>query len=110
AELELVLKSASENLAAIRGVAEIHHRRGHLEEALAQYRTALALARNDPDLEQTVADLARKIGPAQPKPGAGGLPWEHITQELSFHLPAPAPAVEPSAPAPAAGSAGNATR
>jgi tetratricopeptide (TPR) repeat protein len=87
AELQIVLKNAAENLAAIRGVAEIHHRRGHLEAALEQYRAALALARNDPDLEQTVADLARKIGPAQPKPGAGGLTLDQITQELSFHRP-----------------------
>jgi len=93
AELQIVLKSAAENLAAIRGVAEIHHRRGNLEEALEQYRAALALARNDPDLEQTVADLARKIGPAQPKPGAGGLTLEQITQELSFHRP---PTVRPA--------------
>jgi tetratricopeptide (TPR) repeat protein len=101
AELQIVLKSAAENLAAIRGVAEIHHRRGHFEEALEQYRAALALARNDPDLEQTVADLARKIGPPQPKPGAGGLTLEQITQELSFHRPptvrrAEAQTVEPA--------------
>ncbi len=93
-ELQIVLKSAAENLAAIRGVAEIHHRRGHLEDALEHYRAALALARNDPDLEQTVADLARKIGPEQPKPGAGGLTLEQITQELSFHKP---PTVRPAA-------------
>src|SRR5690242_13202220 len=37
-ELEQVLKSAPENLAAIRGLAEIHHRRGQLSEALSQYR------------------------------------------------------------------------
>ena len=59
-------KSAPENLAAIRGLAEIHHRRGSLAEALAQYRAALALARNDPDLEQTVADLAAQVEPVEP--------------------------------------------
>src|SRR3954453_18056166 len=58
-ELERVLKSAPENLAAIRGLAEIHHRRGSLTEALAQYRAALALARHDPDREATVAAPAR---------------------------------------------------
>src|SRR6187200_2715821 len=57
AELEVVLASASENLAAIRGLAEIFHRRGALVEALKQYRAALALARNDPDLERTVTEL-----------------------------------------------------
>src|SRR5437763_2988689 len=50
AELDHVLASAPENLAAIRGLAEIHHRRGSLADALKQYRAALALARNDPDL------------------------------------------------------------
>src|SRR5204863_6914061 len=62
-ELEQVLKSAPENLAAIRGLAEIYHRRGSLAEALVQYRAALGLARNDPDLEQTVADLEHQLAP-----------------------------------------------
>jgi tetratricopeptide (TPR) repeat protein len=69
-ELELVLKSAAENLAALRGLAEIHHRRDALPEALAQYRAALLLARNDPDLQRTVADLERIVEP--PKPPAAG--------------------------------------
>jgi tetratricopeptide (TPR) repeat protein len=104
AELRQVLKSAAENLAAIRGLAEIEHRRGRLVEALAHYRSALTLARNDPDLEQTVADLARQIEPPLPKPGTGGLTLEHLTQELSLHVPppkatAPAAAPEPAAPA-----------
>ena len=47
-ELEYVLKTAPENLAAIRGVAEIHHRRGALGEALGFYRAALALAKPTP--------------------------------------------------------------
>ena len=66
AELSRVLESAPENLAAIRGLAEIHHRRGDLAEALAQYRAALLLARNDPDLEETIADLSRQVEPAKP--------------------------------------------
>src|SRR3990172_7974061 len=41
-ELERVAKSAPENLAALRGLAEIHHRRGNLAEALAQYKKALS--------------------------------------------------------------------
>src|SRR6266545_3928591 len=35
-ELQLVLSTAPENLAAIRGLAEIYHRRGSLHEALRQ--------------------------------------------------------------------------
>jgi tetratricopeptide (TPR) repeat protein len=104
AELERVLKSAAENLSAIRGLAEIHHRRGDLAEALARYRAALALARNDPELEEMVADLARQVEPPPPKPGTGGLTLEHLTQELSRHLPSMKPLaqapVEPLAPAP----------
>src|SRR5258708_9507899 len=61
AELEQVLRSAPENLAAIRGLAEIHHRQGSLPQPLAQYRAALALARNDPDLQQTVAGPPRQL-------------------------------------------------
>jgi tetratricopeptide (TPR) repeat protein len=90
-ELELVLKSAAENLAAIRGLAEIHHRRGSLAEALVQYRAALALARNDPDLEQTVSDLAAQVEPVAPAP----------EEELSFEpvistFVAPVQAAEPA--------------
>src|SRR3954451_14887279 len=90
AELEHVLKSAPENLAAIRVVAEIHHRRGALAETLAQYRTALALARNDPDLQQTVAELARQVEPPPPPESADGLSFEEMQSEFLANLPAPA--------------------
>src|SRR3954449_479077 len=73
AELEHVLKSAPENLAAIRGLAEIHHRQGNLTLALTQYRAALALARNDPELQQTVDELARQVEPPAPPASASGL-------------------------------------
>jgi tetratricopeptide (TPR) repeat protein len=68
AELDKVLTVAPENLAAIRGLAEINHRRGALPEALAHYRAALLLARHDPDLEQTVTDLAAQLNPEPPEP------------------------------------------
>ena len=76
-ELERVLKSAAENLAAIRGLAEIHHKRGSLAEALAQYRAALVIARNDPDLEQTVSDLAAQLEPAPAEPVEPS--FEHVS-------------------------------
>jgi len=97
-ELERVLQSAPENLAAIRGVAEIHHRRGALGEALAQYRAALALAKNDPDLQQTVSDLARQVEPSKPAAG-DGLSFEQVRNELLKHAPAPKPAPPPEPPA-----------
>ena len=100
AELALVLKSAPENLAAIRGLAEIHHRQGSLPQALAQYRAALALARNDPDLQQTVDELARQVEPPPPLASADGLSFEQAQHEFLKHLPPPAPS--PATPATAA--------
>jgi tetratricopeptide (TPR) repeat protein len=101
-ELEHVLKSAPENLAAIRGLAEIHHRKGSLAEALAQYRAALALARNDPDLQQTVAELARQVEPPPPPASADGLSFEQMQNEFLQNLAPPPPVKAASAPAPAA--------
>ena len=98
-ELETVLKSAPENLAAIRGLAEIYHRRGALPEALVQYRAALSLARNDPDLEQTVNDLTQQLAPKGREPVAGGLSFAQMQQELL--TPPPSPAPRPPAPPPA---------
>src|SRR5438093_7361506 len=89
-ELTTVLKSAPENLAAIRGVAEIHDRRGELSEALAQYRAALALAKNDPDLQRTVAELARKVEPLPPPASADGLSFEQMQSEFLKLAPPPA--------------------
>jgi len=96
-ELEVVLKSAPENLAAIRGLAEIFHRQGQLPEALAQYRTALSLAKNDPDLQQTVAELAKQIEPQKPAHVSEGLSFEQISNELFASTPPP----QPPSPAPA---------
>lgn len=81
AELEYVLKSAPENLAAIRGVAEIHHRRGDLSRALEYYKAALALAKHDPDLEQTVDEISRAISPARLVPDEG-LSFEQASAEF----------------------------
>jgi tetratricopeptide (TPR) repeat protein len=61
-ELDYVLRSAPENLAAIRGLAEIHQRRGELVEALKQYETALGIAQHDPELEDAVEELTRQLG------------------------------------------------
>ena len=49
-ELEHVLRIAPENLAAIRGLAEIHHRRGELPESHEDY-VAPAPAEEHPELE-----------------------------------------------------------
>jgi tetratricopeptide (TPR) repeat protein len=78
AELSYVLKHAPENLAAIRGVAEIHHRRGQLNEALVFYKAALALAKHDPDLEQTVDEISRALTPVVDD----GLSFEQASAEF----------------------------
>lgn len=104
AELEQVLRSAPENLAALRSVADIHHRRGELPEALAHYRAALALAHNDPELEQTVSDLTRKVEPPTVPRASEGLSLEQISHEFLKYVPppvAPPPAPEPVVALPA---------
>lgn len=63
-ELTAVLAVAPEHLAALRGIAEIHHRQGRSDEALAACRRALDLAREDPDL----ARLAEELEQAVPRP------------------------------------------
>jgi hypothetical protein len=100
AELSQVLKSAPENLAAIRGLAEVHHRGGDLAEALVQYRAALSLARNDPDLEQTVSDLTRKLAPKGASRGSDGLSFEQMQRELSINPQAQRPPAPEPPPAP----------
>jgi len=88
-ELEHVLRAAPENLAAIRGLAEIHHRRGELPEALEGYRSALHVAKHDTELEQTVDQIARQVEPAAaasaPEPPGDAPPAEAPPPE-----PAPA--------------------
>jgi tetratricopeptide (TPR) repeat protein len=61
-ELQCVLDSAPDNLAAIRGIGEIHHRHGELEKALEYYRRAVPLARHDPELEETANQINRELG------------------------------------------------
>ncbi len=99
-ELEQVLESAPENLAAIRGLADVYHRQGKLTEALAQYRAALAIARHDPDLEQTIEDLARQVEPKTAAHATEGLSFEQAAREFLIHAPVPAP--PPAEPEPEA--------
>jgi tetratricopeptide (TPR) repeat protein len=81
AELERVLRGAPENLAAIRGLAEIHHRRGDLPRALVHYRAASALAPGDPELQNKITALTESAsatsGPDVPgsrtPPGPGAV-------------------------------------
>ncbi len=65
-ELTDVLRAAPQNLAAIRGLAEVHRRRGELHEALERYRAAFELAQNDPGIDRIVRDLRRELLPGPP--------------------------------------------
>jgi tetratricopeptide (TPR) repeat protein len=104
-ELELVLKSAPENLAAIRGIADIHHKQEDLGKALEFYKRALGLARNDPDLEQTVADLTQLVTPTRGAEPKDGLSFEQMQREITARVPAPAAVAKAAAPAARAPSA-----
>jgi tetratricopeptide (TPR) repeat protein len=86
-ELELVLKSAPENLAALRALAETRQRQGSDSDALTSYRSALLLARNDPDLQQTVDELSRKVEPQQNAASSESLSSDQIAQEFPLQPP-----------------------
>jgi len=73
-ELEQVLRAAPENLAAIRGLADVLQRQGAVLAALTQYRAALTLVRHDPDLEQTIAELERQVAMPSASDATGDLP------------------------------------
>jgi tetratricopeptide (TPR) repeat protein len=103
-ELKHVLAAAPENLAALKGLADIHYRRGEQQEALVHYRRALEFAPHDPDLEHLVAQIARDLEPDRPQAAVpGGLSFEEAMGEfLALDGQAP-PAAEPAVePGPAA--------
>ena len=89
-ELRQVLRAAPENLAALRGLAEIHHRRGELHEALAHYRTALEFARHDPELEHLVEQIQLELEPRSSAPVVvDGLSFDEVKDAfLNLSLPA----------------------
>ncbi len=99
-ELQFVATEAPENLAAIRGLAEIFHREGDAASALEYFQRALALARHDPELEEIVQQLSRQAG-AEAGPSSG-LTFEEAHQELlsaaDRMAPAAGPVEAPAAP------------
>lgn len=92
-ELADVLRAAPQNLAAIRGLAEVHRRRGELHEALEHYRAAFELAQNDPGIDRIVRDLRRELAP----PAAAAA---RVTPEVPHAdaMPAPPRGAAPAAP------------
>jgi tetratricopeptide (TPR) repeat protein len=92
-EFDLVLRSAPDNLVAIRSLAEIHQRRGSLEAALEYYTRALALARFDPELEEGANRIARELGRAA-SVTPDGLSFEEASSQL-LSAASRLPGVEP---------------
>ncbi len=89
-ELQTVLQGAPENLAALRGVAEISLRTGRHTDALAQFRAALSLAKNDPELQERVNDLTRSLATTRGPEPVDGLSLEQASAEISAFVPPPA--------------------
>ena len=105
-ELQFVASEAPENLAAVRGLAEIFHRDGDAAAALEHFQRALALARHDPELEEIVQQLSRQVG-AEASPSVG-LTFEEAHQELltaADRLPPVTPGEPPPESAAEPGSA-----
>jgi tetratricopeptide (TPR) repeat protein len=103
-ELEQVLRAAPENLAAIRGLAEIHDRRGELPEALEHYRSALSVAKSDSELETNVDELSKHVAPPEPEsvsaPEPVPMPSPPVTPTISLasstpSIGTPKPPVKP---------------
>jgi tetratricopeptide (TPR) repeat protein len=100
-ELEHVLRVAPENLAAIRGLAEIHHRRGELPESHEHHRLAEPVA--PPPARIPVSTAAP---PASPPPTPAPRPAVLETPEPQAAVVTPPAAstpveVRPAVPAPA---------
>jgi Tfp pilus assembly protein PilF len=96
AELTRVHGAAPENLAAIKGLAEIHHRRRERPEALALYSRALQLVPHDPELEHLVGVLRGEMA-ADAQAPADVLPPADAA-------PLPEPAIAPDSPQPDPGT------
>ncbi len=71
-ELDRVLAVAPENLAAIRGLAEVHQRSGALKDALIQFQSAHLLAPNDPDIERRLETLNATLAERRVEPDHSG--------------------------------------
>jgi len=100
AELKTVLSVAPENLAAIRGLADIHQRRGELPEALDYYRWALEFSRQDPELQQIVRKISGQIVPPE-APAAEARPADAAAAAVPARVGAfPATAAQLPVPGP----------
>src|SRR5687768_16586385 len=99
-ELEHVLRLAPENLAAIRGLAEIHHRRGELPESAEHYATQSEPGAPVPPAQATPAS---GTPPSTPRIEVKPAPLPEAPAASTIEAPQPAPSIalsQPSAAAP----------
>ena len=95
-ELEFVLKVAPENLAAIRGLAEIHHRRGELREE-EHYKAALEAAHRETHAAESHAAPQPAATPVQGTPSVTVAPPAPVAVAAAAAPDgAPAPAFTPA--------------
>jgi tetratricopeptide (TPR) repeat protein len=79
--LSRVYAAAPDNLAAIKGLADIRHRRGERQEALALYGRAAALAPHDPELEHLIGLLTDELRESAPAAdGAAAVPIDSASR------------------------------
>jgi len=83
AELEQVLRASPENLAALRGLAEIHRRAGELVRALERLRLASSLAPQDRELRDSLAAIEAEATAAANVLAAGGNPPSSSSNTLA---------------------------
>jgi tetratricopeptide (TPR) repeat protein len=102
-ELTDVMRQAPDNLSAIRGLAEVHRRRGEAPEAPGPFEAAFDLAGSDPAIEQILRDLRRDavlVSPRSGSSGTGNAPTRSAGErERAGMVTAPAAAAVSPAPA-----------
>jgi tetratricopeptide (TPR) repeat protein len=101
--LSRVHAAAPDNLAAIKGLADIRHRLGERQESLALYGRALALAPHDPELEQMVGIVTDELAERAPSPV--GQPTSPLDSAASRET-AGEPVGDVASPPPEAGAPG----
>jgi Flp pilus assembly protein TadD len=99
--LSRVHAAAPDNLAAIKGLADIRHRRGERQEALALYGRAVALAPHDPELEHLVGVVTGDLREREPvAAGAQAAPTDSAARQETAAEPAGEAVSHPPNPAP----------
>jgi tetratricopeptide (TPR) repeat protein len=92
-ELEYVLKTAPENLAAIRGLADIHHRRGEVPEE-EHYNAALEAAARDAHPREAAHPSPSRGAP--PHPAAAAAPAAPGVKPIRVQPAVPTPRANPA--------------